>query len=113
MLSIAALMNKWISIGITPKYIKSTLVETYTGTAVAADAGILLYPLPGDYREKLILRSGHHNLGQRITYRSDANNLPQLKFCWIGHPGLEEPQIWALTTSAQWKAFQGKISDTV
>jgi hypothetical protein len=65
------------SIGITPKFIRSTLVEQYTASAYAADLGFQVYPLAGLLKGRLEIGGALRNLGSKISYKSASHDLPR------------------------------------
>jgi hypothetical protein len=65
------------SIGITPKFIRSTLVEQYTASAYAADLGFQVFPLAGLLKGRLEIGGALRNLGSKISYKSASHDLPR------------------------------------
>lgn len=68
---------KFIAFGLTPKYIRSTMVEQFSATALGADAGIMIFPLTGSFHEKLILAAAVQNIGNKIKYKTAEFDLPR------------------------------------
>jgi len=60
------------SLGMNLKYIKSTLADKYTGTAFAADCGLLYRTLNSDFSYGFALQ----NIGTNLIYISDGDPLP-------------------------------------
>lgn len=71
-LSGGLVLSPWFRVGGTVKGLQSKLVEDYSATAVAGDAGVLMdLPLPG-----LRLGAAVQNLGADLAYRSTGDPLP-------------------------------------
>ncbi len=68
-----------LSIGVSGKYLSSELAETAKATAFAGDAGIQL-PLSSRIR----LGASIQNLGSRITYIKESEELPQIARAGLG-----------------------------
>ena len=99
---------KWIGFGISPKAIRSTLVEQYTATAYAADIGILLYPLREHFKEKLILGIAFQNLGTKISYKSKSHELPANKSLGVSVLAFEHRTYGSLLLSTQGEVITGE-----
>ncbi len=74
--SLAARPFKFLAVGGSAKMIRSTLVEQYTGSAFAVDAGAIAYPALPWFGERLFVGASIQNLGSKIKYKSADNDLP-------------------------------------
>jgi len=61
------------SVGVTAKYLSSTLIETAKARAFAMDAGVGFQPA-----SRLRLGAAIQNYGQKMTYISEGDNLPRI-----------------------------------
>ncbi len=62
-----------VDFGFSGKYISSRLAETETATAYAADVGIQIPVSP-----RLRFGSAIQNIGTKLTYKNESDNLPRL-----------------------------------
>ncbi len=120
-------LTSWFRVGGTVKGLQSKLVEDYSATAVAGDAGILMdLPLPG-----LRLGAAAQNLGADIAYRSSGDPLPRfyrgglsytfstdnedasvpMATTWYGSQSLGSSKIWVGADAVldRWGAVSGNL----
>lgn len=83
-LSLGARIQKWFAFGLSPKFVRSTLVEQFTATAFGVDAGIMIFPFPSVFKENVILGGTIQNLGQQMTYKTVSHDLPYTELAGIG-----------------------------
>jgi hypothetical protein len=58
--------------------VRSTLVEQFTATAFAADLGVMVFPLPHFFKDRLILGAAVQNLGSKLKYKTSSDDLPRV-----------------------------------
>lgn len=106
--SIGAKISKWLAIGISPKYVRSTLVDQFTGAAFAMDMGAMIFPLPNLFRERIILGAASQNLGSKIKYKSEEQDLPRTESAGIAIKPFEHKEYGTLLTSFQAEKVMGE-----
>ncbi|MBI1979838.1 MAG: PorV/PorQ family protein [Elusimicrobia bacterium] len=74
--ALASRLGSWISLGLAPKYIRSTLVEQFSDAVYALDSGLVLVPFPSTFKSRISLGAAILNLGSKITYRTAEQDLP-------------------------------------
>jgi len=99
---------KRIALGISPKLIRSTLVEQFTGTAYAVDAGVSIFPFTGWLHNKLIFSAVIQNLGSKIKYRNVEHDLPRTSSAGLGVLILDHPEYGSILMSAQGEQTLGE-----
>jgi len=82
--SAAVSLSNPLSVGITGKYFSSTLVGKYSGSALAADAG-LIYDLSNIILPDLMLGISLQNIGTKLKYISAEEPLPMTLRVGLGH----------------------------
>ena len=112
MLSAAARIGRWVALGITPQYVRSTLVEQYTASALAVDLGAMVFPFPELLKERLILGAAAQNLGTKLTYKTVGNDLPETEALGLACRILELPDYGAFTLSFQTDRTLGEVWKT-
>ena len=66
-----------IAVGVSPKFVRSTLVEQYSARAFAADVGALIYFFPKTWKDRVVAGFLLQNLGTKLKYLSDEHDLPR------------------------------------
>jgi len=108
MVSLSARLNRWIAFGITPKYVRSTLVEQYSANATAADGGVLVVPFPSLLRGRVLLGAAFQNLGSQVAYKTVQQNLPLIESLGITGRLFENEEYGSAIASAQGEQSYGE-----
>ena len=77
-LALSAKVRKFIALGISPKFVRSTLVEQFSAQAFAADLGVMVFPFPTLLKDRLVLGAAIQNLGTKMTYKTESRDLPRV-----------------------------------
>jgi hypothetical protein len=100
---------RFIAFGISPKLVRSTLVEQFTGSAYAVDAGVMLFPFPEFFQERCVIGASVQNLGSKISYKNAEFALPAADSAGLGIYILQHPQYGALLVSGQLEKTMGEV----
>jgi len=73
---LSAEVFSFLSLGVTPKYISSKLLDQYLVSAFAADVGGMVFPLPR-YKDRLVLGAALQNVGSSVKYKDEQSNMPR------------------------------------
>lgn len=107
-ITVSGIFFNWLAIGLSPKMIRSTIVDQYTGTSYALDAGILFYPFPKHWSERVNLGAAIKNLGSKLTYKSKEHDLPLIESLGLGLDLWDKENYGALSVGAQGEKTLGE-----
>lgn len=106
--SVSGRFNKVMAIGISPKFIHSTLVEQFTATTFALDAGVMVFPFYELLKERIVLGAGIQNLGPKVTYKIVQHELPRIDSAGFSIRFLDQEEYGSITGSAQMEKVMGE-----
>ncbi len=109
-LALGARFGRWISVGLAPKYLNSTLVEQYSSKATALDGGVIIHPFPDLLKERLSFGGTFQNYGSKLNYKTAEQSLPETTALGIGLKLLSHPEYGAFSVSAQSENTLGESS---
>ncbi len=98
----------FLSVGISPKYIRSTLVEQYTASAFAVDAGAMLLPTLPWIGKMLTAGFALQNAGSKIKYKSAENDLPMKEVFGLSLRPYDREGIGSLLIGVQGEKVSGE-----
>ena len=96
-----------LSIGITPKFIRSKLVEQYTASGYGVDMGVMAYLFP-QFGDRLVLGGAVQNLGTKLKYRAAESDLPQTMSFGIAGIPWDSPSAGSLLLTVQGDRAKGE-----
>ncbi len=100
-LAVGARFGRWISVGLAPKYLNSTLVEQYSSKATALDGGVIIHPFPDLLKERLSFGGTFQNYGSKLNYKTAEQSLPETTAFGAGLKLLNHREYGAFSVSAQ------------
>lgn len=107
-ISAAVRFQKWLAIGVSPKYVRSTLVEQFTASAFAVDFGIMIFPMPELFKERVTIGTAVQNLGQKISYKRVEHDLPRTNSAGIAVQFWDNEEYGSVLCSGQAEQVQGE-----
>lgn len=99
--SLGAGILEWLHVGISPKVIRSTLVEQFTASGFAVDAGAMFFPLPSILKQRIAFGAAAQNLGPTISYKAANYDLPRIYSLGGAARFFDHPDYGSLLFSVQ------------
>jgi len=75
-LCFSAEVFSFLSLGVTPKYIRSNFLNQYLVSSFAADFGIMMFPIQR-HKDRLVLGAALQNLGNQVQYSNALIDIPR------------------------------------
>lgn len=99
-LCLSAELFPFLSLGVTPKYVSSKLLEQYSASGFATDIGVMAFLLPR-HRDRLVLGAAVQNVGTKINYLNAENDLPRTMSLGISGIPWEDESAGSLLMTVQ------------